>query len=119
RVWDRPLLELFCLARFQLSYPDDVSTIVPVVPEMAAAVVASPAGVLDLDTYPTLETGPYSSERPSSPDSHEVTITRWRSKVALRSSSSSSLAFTPPTPRQTIPALTDLSRRSTILVLPG
>ncbi|GKC90093.1 hypothetical protein Tco_1150742, partial [Tanacetum coccineum] len=51
--------------------PADVPTIVPVVPEMAAAVVASPAGVLDLDTQPTSETGQYSSERPSSPDLHE------------------------------------------------
>ncbi|GKC57948.1 hypothetical protein Tco_1085546 [Tanacetum coccineum] len=77
--------------------PADVSTTVPAVLEMAAVVFASPAEVLDLDTHPTSETGPYSSERPSSPDSYEVTIARWRSKVALRSSSSSS-AFTPPAP---------------------
>ncbi|GJR92804.1 putative reverse transcriptase domain-containing protein [Tanacetum coccineum] len=40
-------------------------------------------------------------------------------RVALCSSSSSSLAFTPPTPCQTVPALTDLPHRSAILVLPG
>ncbi|GJV43893.1 putative reverse transcriptase domain-containing protein [Tanacetum coccineum] len=99
--------------------PADVPTIVPSVLEVAATVVASPVGVLDLDTHHTSETGPYLSKRPSSPDSHKVTVARWRSKVALRSSSSSSLAFTPPTPHQTVSALSDLPRRSAILVLPG
>nr|GEV91130.1 putative reverse transcriptase domain-containing protein [Tanacetum cinerariifolium] len=56
----------------------DVSTTVPAVPEMATAFVASRARVLDLDTYPTSETGPYSSKRPSSPESHEVIIAQWR-----------------------------------------
>ncbi|GJT70020.1 hypothetical protein Tco_1029306 [Tanacetum coccineum] len=41
------------------------------------------------------------------------------SKVALHSSSSSSSAFTPLAPRQTVPALPDLPRQSAILVLPG
>ncbi|GJY94031.1 hypothetical protein Tco_0509813 [Tanacetum coccineum] len=37
----------------------DVSTIVPAVSEVAAAIVASPTGVLDLDVHSTLETGPF------------------------------------------------------------
>ncbi|GJS35324.1 hypothetical protein Tco_0533706 [Tanacetum coccineum] len=37
----------------------DVSTIVPVVPEVAAAIVASPTRVLDLDVHFTSETDPF------------------------------------------------------------
>ncbi|GJS05653.1 hypothetical protein Tco_0322161 [Tanacetum coccineum] len=133
--------------------PTDVSTIVPASSEMAAAIVTSSVGVLDLDTHSTSETDPFedpsslvhapvapitspflftdsfepsrdffdsdSSEIPPSPDSHEVVVARWRSKAAARSSSSSSSAFTPPAPRQTVPALPDLPRRHAILVLSG
>nr|GEU73898.1 putative reverse transcriptase domain-containing protein [Tanacetum cinerariifolium] len=60
-----------------------------------------------------------SSERPPSPDSHEVVVAQWRSKAESRSSSSSSLAFTPPAPYQVVPALPDLPCRSAFLVLPG
>ncbi|GKC38469.1 hypothetical protein Tco_1050853, partial [Tanacetum coccineum] len=45
--------------------PADVSTTVPAVPEMAAAVVAPPVGVLDLDIHTTSETNPF--EDPSFP----------------------------------------------------
>ncbi|GJV71134.1 hypothetical protein Tco_1491129 [Tanacetum coccineum] len=37
----------------------DVSTIIPVVPEVAVAIVASPTEVLELDVHSTLETDPF------------------------------------------------------------
>nr|GEW33573.1 hypothetical protein [Tanacetum cinerariifolium] len=45
--------------------PAVVSTSVPIIPDMAAAVVAPPAGVVDLDIHATLETDTF--EDPSSP----------------------------------------------------
>ncbi|GKA81490.1 hypothetical protein Tco_0788182 [Tanacetum coccineum] len=54
------------------------------------------------------------SERPPSHDPYEVTVSRWRSKVAARSSPPS-----PPTLHQILPAPPGLPRRTTILVLPG
>ncbi|GKE49817.1 hypothetical protein Tco_1481075, partial [Tanacetum coccineum] len=39
--------------------PADVSTIIPVVPYVAAAIVASPTGVLDLDVHSTSKTDPF------------------------------------------------------------
>ncbi|GKE38156.1 hypothetical protein Tco_1461561, partial [Tanacetum coccineum] len=87
---------------------------VPVAPKVGAAAVASPAGVLELDTHSSLEADPSESspppvivapmvlpfmcsddsesdteipERHVSPTPHEAMLTRWRSRVALRSSS--------------------------------
>ncbi|GKA51733.1 hypothetical protein Tco_0744929 [Tanacetum coccineum] len=70
-----------------------ISVEVPVAPEVGAAVVASPAGVLELDTHSSSEADPSEKsdteilERHVSPTPHEVMLTRWRSRVALRSSS--------------------------------
>ncbi|GJV66907.1 putative reverse transcriptase domain-containing protein [Tanacetum coccineum] len=87
---------------------------VPVAPEVGAAAVASPAGVLELDTHSSSEVDPSESspppvsvapmvspflcsddsesdteipERHVSPTSHDAMLTRWRSRVASRSSS--------------------------------
>nr|GEU45327.1 hypothetical protein [Tanacetum cinerariifolium] len=87
---------------------------VPVAPEVGAAAVASPARVLELDTHSSSETDPSKSspphvsvapmvspflcsdnlesdieipERHVSPTPHDAMLTRWRSRVALRSSS--------------------------------
>ncbi|GJZ34917.1 hypothetical protein Tco_0580734 [Tanacetum coccineum] len=87
---------------------------VPVAPEVGAAAVALPVGVLELDTHSSSEVGPSESspppvsvahmvspflcsddlesdtkipERHVSPTSHDVMLTRWRSRVASRSSS--------------------------------
>ncbi|GJY27601.1 hypothetical protein Tco_0403368, partial [Tanacetum coccineum] len=66
------------------------------------------------------------SDRPPSQDSSEVTIARWRSRVASRSSPPSSTTHvlsptnvTPPTLRRILPAPPGLPRRPTVLVLPG
>ncbi|GJY05657.1 putative reverse transcriptase domain-containing protein [Tanacetum coccineum] len=91
-----------------------ISVDVLVVPEVGAAVVASPAGVLDLDAHSSLEVDPSESSPPPvsvapmvspflcsedsesdteipkryvSPTPHEAMLTRWRSRVVLRSSS--------------------------------
>ncbi|GJR58663.1 hypothetical protein Tco_1500825 [Tanacetum coccineum] len=87
---------------------------VPVAPEVGAAEVASPARVLELDTHSSLEVFPLESslppvsvapivspflcsddsesdteipERHVSPTPHDIMLTRWRSRVASRSSS--------------------------------
>ncbi|GKE63943.1 hypothetical protein Tco_1514310, partial [Tanacetum coccineum] len=66
------------------------------------------------------ETPSDSSERPPSQDPYEVTIARWRSKVAARSSPPSSPTHdSPPTVRQIVPAPLGVPRRPAILVLPG
>ncbi|GJW97837.1 hypothetical protein Tco_0179645 [Tanacetum coccineum] len=87
---------------------------VPVAPEVGAAAVASPAGVLELDTHSSSEADPSESSLPPvsvapmvspflcsddsesdtempkrhvSPTPHDAMLTRWRSRVASRSSS--------------------------------
>ncbi|GJV19391.1 putative reverse transcriptase domain-containing protein [Tanacetum coccineum] len=87
---------------------------VSVAPEVGAVAVASPTGVLKLDTHSSSEVDPSESSPPSvsvapmvspflclddsesdtempekhvSPTSHDVMLTRWRSRVASRSSS--------------------------------
>nr|GEY69301.1 hypothetical protein [Tanacetum cinerariifolium] len=88
--------------------PANVSTIVPDVPEVMA-VIASPARSL------------------SPPDSHKIVVARWRSNVALRSSSPSSPS-TLVLPYTTIPSLASpqiaptpfgIPHRPVILVLPS
>nr|GEY86865.1 hypothetical protein [Tanacetum cinerariifolium] len=91
-----------------------ISVEVPVAPKVGVAVVASPAGVLELDTHSSLEADPSESslplvfvapmvlpflclddsesytempERHVSPIPHDAMLTRWRSRVASRSSS--------------------------------
>ncbi|GJY83503.1 hypothetical protein Tco_0496879 [Tanacetum coccineum] len=89
-----------------------ISVEVSVAPEVGAAAVALPARVLELDTHSSSEADPSESslppvsvaptvspflcsptpttkipERHVSPTPHEDMLTRWRSRVALRSSS--------------------------------
>ncbi|GJW03702.1 putative reverse transcriptase domain-containing protein [Tanacetum coccineum] len=64
-----------------------ISVEVLVVPEVGAAAVASPAGVLELDAHSSLESDTEIPERRVSPTPHEAMLTRWRSRVVLRSSS--------------------------------
>ncbi|GJR49079.1 hypothetical protein Tco_1317182 [Tanacetum coccineum] len=91
-----------------------ISIEVPVAPEVGAATVAAPARVLKLDTYSSSEVDPSESsplpiyvapmvspflclddsesdiempERHVSPTPHDAMLTKWRSKVASRSSS--------------------------------
>ncbi|GKG19813.1 hypothetical protein Tco_0376912, partial [Tanacetum coccineum] len=86
---------------------------VPVAPEVGETAVSSPAGVLKLDTHSSLEADPSESSPPPvsvapmvlpflcsndsksyteipkrhvSPTPYEAMLTRWRSRVALRSS---------------------------------
>ncbi|GKD86515.1 hypothetical protein Tco_1357669 [Tanacetum coccineum] len=90
-----------------------ISVEVPVSPEVGAAAVASPARVLELDTHSSSEADPSESSPPPvsvapmvspflcsndsesdtkmpkrhvSPTPHDVMLTRWRSRVASRSS---------------------------------
>ncbi|GJW80646.1 hypothetical protein Tco_0144621 [Tanacetum coccineum] len=87
---------------------------VPVAPEVGATAVSSPAGVLELDTHSSSEADPSKSSLPPvsiapmvssflclddlesdteiskrhvSPTPHDAMLTRWRSRVASRSSS--------------------------------
>ncbi|GJR44153.1 hypothetical protein Tco_1312256 [Tanacetum coccineum] len=103
-----------------LSIPAEV----PVAPEVGAAAVAIPAGVLELDTHSSLEVDPSKSSPPPvsvapmvlpflcsddsksdtkipewhvSPTSHDVMLTRWRSRVASRSSSPTTSTLEIPT----------------------
>ncbi|GJT47103.1 hypothetical protein Tco_0955818 [Tanacetum coccineum] len=96
---------------------------VPVAPEEGAAAVASPARVLELDTHSLSEVDPSESSPPPvsvtpmvlpflcsddsesdieipesyvSPTPHDAMLTRWRSRVASRSSSPTT--FTPKIP---------------------
>ncbi|GKC13520.1 hypothetical protein Tco_1010302 [Tanacetum coccineum] len=99
---------------------------VPVAPEVGAAAVASPAGVLELDTYSSSEADPSESSPPPvsvapmvspflcsddsesdtdmpkrhvSPTPNDVMLIRWRSRVASRSSlPTTSTPKTPTTP---------------------
>ncbi|GJT78612.1 hypothetical protein Tco_1045337 [Tanacetum coccineum] len=91
-----------------------ISVEVPVAPEVGATTVASPVGVLELDIHSSSEADPSESspplvfvahmvspflcsddsesdteilERHVSPTHHDALLTRWRSRVALRSSS--------------------------------
>nr|GEY40749.1 putative reverse transcriptase domain-containing protein [Tanacetum cinerariifolium] len=64
-----------------------ISVEVPVAPEVGAAAVASPAGVLELDTYSLSKADPSESSSPPVSVALMAMLTRWRSKVALRSSS--------------------------------
>ncbi|GJS17419.1 putative reverse transcriptase domain-containing protein [Tanacetum coccineum] len=57
------------------------------IPVDVLAVVASPARVLELDTHSSLESDTEIPERHVSPTPHEAMLTRWRSRVASRSSS--------------------------------
>ncbi|GKB77199.1 hypothetical protein Tco_0944094, partial [Tanacetum coccineum] len=61
-----------------------------------------------------------SLERPPSQDPYEVTVARWRSKVASRASLPSSPTHDlPPAVRQIVPAPLGVPHRPAILVLPG
>ncbi|GJY30448.1 hypothetical protein Tco_0413943 [Tanacetum coccineum] len=68
-----------------------MAALVPVAPEVGAAAVASPAGVLKLDTHSLSEDDSVSDtkmpERHVSPKPHDAMLSRWRSRVASRSSS--------------------------------
>ncbi|GJZ53751.1 hypothetical protein Tco_0608636, partial [Tanacetum coccineum] len=93
---------------------DSISVEVPVAPEVGTAAVASPAKVIELDTHSSSEADPSKSspppvsvapmvspflclddsesdtempERHVSPTPHEAMLTRWRRRVASRSSS--------------------------------
>ncbi|GJW08274.1 hypothetical protein Tco_1570697 [Tanacetum coccineum] len=114
---------------------------VPVAPEVGAAAVASPAGVLELDTHSSSEADPSESslplvyvaplvspflcsddsdsntempERHVSPTPHDVVLTRWRSRVASRSSSPTTstpeihTAPIPPAPSAVVAPSTDI-----------
>ncbi|GJT17955.1 hypothetical protein Tco_0876661 [Tanacetum coccineum] len=101
-----------------------ISVEVPVAPEVGAAAVASPAGVLELDTHSSSEADPSESspppvsvapmvspflcsddsesdteipERHVSPTPHDAMLTRWRSRVASRSSSPTTSTLEIPT----------------------
>ncbi|GJW04538.1 hypothetical protein Tco_1563394 [Tanacetum coccineum] len=139
-----------------------ISVEVPVAPEVGAAAVASPAGVLELDTHSSSEADPSESslppvfvapmvlpflclddsesdtempERHVTPIPHDAMLTRWRSRVASRSSSPTT--STPEIPTTPIPpapssivapstdiislvdALPGIHRRRDVLILPG
>ncbi|GKB92041.1 putative reverse transcriptase domain-containing protein [Tanacetum coccineum] len=67
-------------------------------------------------TSPFIDTNASDSDTPNTPpsqDPYEVTVARWRSRVAARSSPPSSPI------RQILPAPPRLPRRPTVLVLPG
>nr|GFB09412.1 hypothetical protein [Tanacetum cinerariifolium] len=89
--------------------PAETPMIPPVALEVEATRVASPAGVLDLITYSSIDSD--SSEVPPAP----------RIRVALCSSSETSYPThdLPPAVRQIVPALPGVPRRPAILVLPG
>ncbi|GJR29869.1 hypothetical protein Tco_1106101 [Tanacetum coccineum] len=88
RVWD-PLFRELCLI-------GSIFVEVLVAPEVGATAVSSPAGVLELDTHSSSEADPSKndlesdteiSKRHVSPTPHDAMLTRWRSRVASRSSS--------------------------------
>ncbi|GJZ12711.1 hypothetical protein Tco_0547941 [Tanacetum coccineum] len=64
-----------------------ISVEVPVAPEVRAAVVASPAGVLELDTHSSSEVDPSESSPPPVSIAPMVSPFLWRSRIELRSSS--------------------------------
>ncbi|GKE38313.1 hypothetical protein Tco_1461718, partial [Tanacetum coccineum] len=135
---------------------------VPVAPKVGEAAVASPAGVLELDNHSSSEADPLKSslplvsvtpmvlpflcsddsesdtempERHVSPIPHNVMLTRWRSRVASRSSlpttSTPEIPTTsiPPSPSAVVAPSTDIispvdappgiHRRRAILIRPG
>ncbi|GKC30774.1 putative reverse transcriptase domain-containing protein, partial [Tanacetum coccineum] len=135
---------------------------VPVAPEVGAAAVASPTGVLEFDTHSSLEADLLESsppisvapmvspflcsddsesdtkipERHVSPIPHDVMLTRWRSKVASRSSSPTTSTLEIPTgpilpapsaivassfefPLAPVVAPPEIHRRRAILIRPG
>ncbi|GKA03284.1 hypothetical protein Tco_0676065 [Tanacetum coccineum] len=79
-----------------------------VTPEVGAAAVASPVGVLELDTHSSSESYAKIPERHVSPTPHDAMLTRWRSRVASRSSS-------PTTSTQEIPTAPILPTPSAIV----
>ncbi|GJX90651.1 hypothetical protein Tco_0343977 [Tanacetum coccineum] len=91
-----------------------ISVEVPVEPEVGAAAFASPAGVLELDTHSSSKADPSENdlesdteipERHVSTTPHEAMLTRWRSRVSLRSSSpSTSILEIPTAPILPIPS---------------
>ncbi|GKF85331.1 hypothetical protein Tco_0250229, partial [Tanacetum coccineum] len=129
----------------------------PVAQEVGEAAVASPAGVLELDTHSSSEANPSERsvapmvspflcsddsesdieipERHVSPTPHDAMLTRWRSRVASRSSSPTTstleilIAPIPPVPYAVIAPSTDIispvdappgiRRRRAILIRPG
>ncbi|GJU14589.1 putative reverse transcriptase domain-containing protein [Tanacetum coccineum] len=116
-----------------VSEPVVMAAPVPVAPKVGAAAVASPVDVLELDTYSSSEISPppvsvasmvspflcsYDSEsdtemfeRHVSPIPHDAMLTRWRSRVASRSSS-------PTTSTPDIPTAPILRTICSILILP-
>ncbi|GJZ05712.1 hypothetical protein Tco_0539505 [Tanacetum coccineum] len=121
--------------------PSSISDEVPIAPEVGAAAVASPAGVLELCTHSPSEADPSESslplvsvapmvlpflcsddsesdteisERHVSPTPHDAMLTRWRSIVASRSSSSTTstseipTALIPPAPSTIAASSTDI-----------
>ncbi|GKD27443.1 hypothetical protein Tco_1233657 [Tanacetum coccineum] len=74
-----------------------ISVEVPVAPEVGAAAVASPAGVLELDTHSSSKSDIEIPERHVSPTPHDAMLTRWRSRVASRSSSPTTSTLEIPT----------------------
>ncbi|GJS28144.1 hypothetical protein Tco_0488764 [Tanacetum coccineum] len=134
-----------------------MAAMVPVAPEVGAAAVASPAGVLELDTHSSSEADPSESSPPPvsiapmvspflcsddsesdteipkrhvSPTPHDAMLTRWRSRVASRSSSpTTSIPEIPtapilPAPSSEFPiapfvAPPGIRQRQAILIRPG
>nr|GEU65302.1 putative ribonuclease H-like domain-containing protein [Tanacetum cinerariifolium] len=136
---------------------------VPVAPEVRAAAVASPAGVLELDTHSSSKANPSESspppvsvapmvspflcsndsesdteipERHVSPTPHDAMLTRWRSRVSIRSSSPTNSTLENPTtpilpapsaivapssefPLAPVVTPPEICRRRAILIRPG
>ncbi|GJZ83983.1 putative reverse transcriptase domain-containing protein [Tanacetum coccineum] len=67
--------------------PSSIPVEVSVAPEVGAAAVASPAEVLKLDTHSSSESDTEIPKRHVSPTPHDAMLTRWRSRIASRSSS--------------------------------
>ncbi|GJS50712.1 putative reverse transcriptase domain-containing protein [Tanacetum coccineum] len=97
-----------------------ISVKVSVASNVGAAAVASPVGVLELDTYSSSKADPSEKsdtkipERHVSPTPHDAMLTRWRSRVASRSSSHTTstpeipTAPTPSTPPVAVAPSTDI-----------
>nr|GEV61947.1 putative reverse transcriptase domain-containing protein [Tanacetum cinerariifolium] len=80
-----------------------ISVEASVAPKVGTDAVALPTGVLELDTHLSLEADPSENieipERHVSPTPHDAMLTRWRSRVASRSSSpTTSILEIPTTP---------------------
>ncbi|GKD28722.1 hypothetical protein Tco_1239500, partial [Tanacetum coccineum] len=124
-----------------------ISVEVSVAPEVGAAAVVSPAGVLEFDTHSSLKVDPSESslppvsiapmvspflcsddsesyteipERHVSPTPHDAMLTRWRSRVALRSSSpTTSIPKIPTTPPSAIVASSSEFPLAHVVASPG